>query len=123
MKEITLKTLSQTSAQEVFDFVSNHLLRQGVRSTTFNSRSANNCVYRGDQGRSCAAGCLIGDHEYSDRMEGLSWDDLARSGRVPRHHIELITELQKVHDLSKPEDWPSVLSKLALSLGLNYACS
>jgi hypothetical protein len=57
---ITLETLPQATAQEVFDQVATHLLTQRQRSTT-----KGNCAYRGDDGLKCAAGCLLGPDDGS----------------------------------------------------------
>ena len=69
---ITLKTLGQATAQEVFDQVSSHLLTQMKKS--INPKNPSLCVYHADSGLKCAAGCLISDDEYTPRMAALGWD-------------------------------------------------
>ena len=67
--KITLKTLEQATAQEVFDQVAEHMLTQYELSMLNDT-----CVYRGYSGLKCAAGCLIGDDEYNNElMEGFTW--------------------------------------------------
>lgn len=67
---ITLKTLPNASAQQVFDQVAAHLLTQKEKAKQFNT-----CKYRvehRDKVLKCAAGCLIGDDEYEGCFEGTS---------------------------------------------------
>ncbi len=110
---ITLKTLSQASAQEVFDQVANHLLVQNKRSI---SESSRNCMYRGHKNTFCAAGCLIADDEYDEKLETNSWAILINRHLVPAAHSSLIIELQVVHDNYYPIDW----KKRLINLGNNY---
>lgn len=113
---ITLKTLSDSTDQEVFDQVATHLLTQHQVSLA-NDRQ---CSYRGDNGLKCAAGCLIGDDEYNASfMEGHSWLRLRMEGIVPDEHWELVTELQKVHDLEEIENWQRELRFVAAQFHLN----
>src|SRR5690348_12910594 len=101
---ITLATLAQATAQEVFDQVAVHLLKQYRRSID----EKGNCFYRsvsyGGKTLMCAAGCLIADHEYRPEMDsgggtGTTWHALVRRQLVPVHATEmLIAELQRVHD-------------------------
>ena len=95
---ITLKTLEQASAQEVFDQVVNHLLQQGKKSQNETSGGDVLCAYRGFNGLKCAAGCLIADDEYKEWFEQRGWRDLVRDEFVPETHGMLIQELQGVHD-------------------------
>ena len=100
---ITLKTLPQATAQEVFDQVATHLLKQRVASRNFATEM---CAYRGAKGRKCAAGCLVSDEEYSTEMENLAWDQInypKRKFTVPQEHMKLITALQVVHDSADDE--------------------
>jgi hypothetical protein len=97
---ITLKTLPQATAQEVYDQVKTHLLTQNQMSL-----KGDRCMYRGPNGLKCAAGILIGDDEYSDAMEGVSWPGLIGMLHIPDTHELLIRELQMVHDWEEVEDW------------------
>lgn len=87
--------------QEIFDKVAKHLLKQKIRS--INPRLGV-CAYRSHfRGKKlmCAAGCLIRDSSYNKLMEYknplhvLVKNALYESGAV---HLELIVDLQKVHD-------------------------
>lgn len=110
---ITLKTLRQATAQQVFDQAKEHLLKQNCRSLTETKRSTYICSYRGANGTKCAGGCFIGDDEYSEDMEGESWDQLVLLGTVPFEHSFLIANLQDVHDLYVTDEWPDRLKELA----------
>lgn len=120
MKQITLATLAEATAQEVFDQVATHLLKQNEQS-----RSADDwCAYRGANGLMCAAGCLIADDEYKVAFDtggnapSKGWDSLIADGFVPRAHSELIQGLQHVHDCYPPDQWRSALARTASGFGL-----
>lgn len=112
---ITLKTLPQATAQEVFDQVAKHLLTQMKKSASESaSDSKDYCMYRGFDGTKCAAGCLIADDEYKLEFENHNWLHLSGSNYlVPEEHCYLITKLQDIHDYYKPEDWRVKLNNLA----------
>ena len=116
---ITLKTLPQATAQEVFDQITQHLLKQGKASQTING----SCRYRMEEPTrtlKCAAGCLIADDEYNSKFEGESWRELARLQAVPSYHEDLITSLQRLHDTCLVNEWPAKLKQLAYEYGLQY---
>lgn len=119
MNPITLATLPQASAQEVFDFVCHHLLTQEQPSTD----AAGNCVYHSLKGTKCAAGCLIEEGEYIQEMEKTNWSRLVVHGLVPEAHQELICHLQYVHDDRAPEDWKEALRKVPSHLALSDCIS
>lgn len=104
---ITLKTLASATAQEVFDQVAQHLLSQGQRSW-----SGSLCMYRHGNLR-CAAGCLIGDDEYSMDFEELLWTSLVRDGIAPEEHKHLIRCLQRTHDTFGAHEWREKLIGIA----------
>lgn len=118
---VTLKTLPKTTAQEVFDQVVSHLRNQGKQCKS----NDDGCVYRNDKGLKCAAGCLIGDDEYYDQFDypqsgDTTWKSLVREGLVPCTHIELISNLQDIHDHFEPNEWEEKFKKLAMTENLNY---
>jgi hypothetical protein len=108
---ITLATLPQATAQQVYDQVKAHLLKQGKKST--NPIVLMECLYRAPGGLKCAAGCLISDEEYNPQMEGRPWRSLITIKLTPSDHELLITELQYVHDDHDPEEWAQQLKDLA----------
>lgn len=118
--KITLKTLPQATAQQVFDQVARHLLTQGRKSVA-TEHGGSICVYRSPDGLKCAAGCLIADGEYSPKMEGIGWGGLIAEYAVPKQHANLVCALQHVHDRSMPGAWPSGLYEVACEFGLHTA--
>jgi hypothetical protein len=115
---ITLATLEQATAQEVFDQVAEHLLKQGKRCQDSDNKF---CVYRNDEGLKCAAGCLIGDDEYNFSLESNTWFDLTRFKKVPKTHDHLIRELQKIHDEYDVFQWREELATIAQLFQLDCA--
>lgn len=119
---ITLATLPQATAQEVFDQVKNHLLTQNAKSIMEGANGADGegCAYRGVRGLKCAAGCLIGDDEYKLSFENRTWGNLLHEQNFPLHHEALIRRLQYIHDAKDVSNWPYELKELAQEFHLNY---
>ncbi len=114
---ITLTTLPQASAQEVFDQVAIHLLTQGEKSVNGESCF---CRYKSDNNLKCAAGCLIADEEYVPKMDsGYNWHNLVAEELVPDNHCNLIRQLQIIHDQTNVEDWAKDLKNRAMIAGLS----
>jgi hypothetical protein len=119
------------TAQEIFDKVATHLLTQKVKShvkiptgcSTPGQENYLRCSYRGENGTSCAVGCLISDDDYSPRMEGAgSGDLLAYFPRACANmvgHANLLYSLQAVHDSSEPCKWREQLKLVADRYELN----
>lgn len=114
MKNITLATLPQATAQQVFNQVARHLLTQGKPALN----ELGKCSYRTTDGLSCAAGCLISDDEYAEMstkkavtsatrsgrgIEDATWHALSGAGYVPVEHEGLIDALQSAHDAARNE--------------------
>lgn len=117
---ITLKTLPQATAQQVFDQVTLHLIKQARKSTTGRSIDYSpGCAYRSPSGLKCAAGCLISDDEYSTDFEATNWDQLVNELKVPHEHAELILGLQKIHDIMEVHTWIDNLKSFASMHNLN----
>lgn len=74
-----------------------------------------NCVYRNPDGLRCAAGVLIPDDLYNPGIEGDAaehlevWDEMGYS----EDEIELIVELQYIHDQTPVDQWTKAFSRLA----------
>lgn len=106
--------------QEIFDTVSVHLLRQKKRSLRETEYSTE-CAYRGKDGLTCAAGVLIKDEHYRPELEGNTphdWDVQHAIGKsigrsLDKEDIELLTELQDVHDFSVISEWAEALEYIA----------
>jgi len=109
---VTLATLEQSTAQEVFDHIAKHLLTQKTQCI---GGPDNGCSYRNEEGMSCAAGCIMTDYEYRSGLEGRAWYDLINEGFVPKAHKDLIQDLQTIHDLRIISSWPRELQTLAAS--------
>ena len=117
MKRISLANLESATAQEVFDQVKTHLLKQNARSVSSEGKF---CLYRSASGLSCAAGCLMADKEYREEMDdnemdgGTAWGDLITRNLVPTtKHNNMIRCLQYIHDNHPLERWSSELKILA----------
>lgn len=110
---VTLATLEQATAREVFDQVKAHLLSQ---KQTCKGEDAK-CKYHSGDLR-CAAGCLISEEEYKPEFEGNSWSDLVRYYNKSRAHCELIQKLQDIHDTSPVYLWEKELNELEKELSL-----
>lgn len=99
--------------QETFDFVVQHLYRQG--------RPADDgyyCAYRTKDGLKCAAGCLIPDDMYSRRLEMRTVHQLILEGHtVPEEfskHYHMVKELQSIHDCwDSNHPFESIVSRLS----------
>ena len=115
---ITLKTLDKATEQDVFDQVVKHMLTQMERSLV--AKNSLTCLYKSPTGLKCAAGCLIGDDEYKEGMEGFSWDELVKKNIAPKKHSDLIRSLQSIHDGTYPYQWPKQLFNLSKELRLMF---
>lgn len=111
---ITLATLGNFTEQQVFEKVATHLLTQNAKSYGSGLES-DACKYRGEDGKMCAAGCLIAYDEYSSSMEGTNWT----ADIFPDTHKDLIVLLQAIHDIDEVEDWYEKLEELAFSHNLD----
>lgn len=106
-------------AQEIFDTVRDHLLKQMKKSKT-QGPAVTMCLYRSPKGLACAVGCLIPDSIYSEDMEGQDIEDLLAEGSWfgdqldhLRPHVELLMDLQEVHDTNYPSSWKKKLDAVA----------
>lgn len=105
--------------QELFNIVSAHLLKQNSKSTT-RVEWDDHCVYRGDDGKKCAIGCLIPDDKYSTDMEGQNChaDDIRDASGITDDTANLAESLQRLHDITEVIDWRTSLNAVAESYGL-----
>lgn len=95
-----------TEAQDIFDYVAEHLIRQGRAAMMPSKLSLREtiCAYRSEDGCSCAVGCLIADDEYSPNMERMGIESLVHvfegSPAIQRFlpNKTLLSRLQGVHD-------------------------
>lgn len=126
-RRVTLATLADATAQEVFDQVARHLRKQGAKSLISRDTPSrlvpDACAYRGKGGMMCAAGCLIADDEYGEWMEFQTWDMLSRVGHVKKAHGGLIRALQAAHDMPDAalDAFRANLTNVANAFGLSPA--
>lgn len=108
MKTITINNLAESTTEEVFEYIRHHLLTQMQQSK--NDKGI--CFYRNEQGLKCAAGCLIPDDMYYPDLEYRKWHSLVTQEFAPEDHMELIQEMQRIHDRYDPITWEMYLDKL-----------
>lgn len=89
-------------AQEIFNKVAAHLLKQGRPA-----REEDRCRYRTTDGLSCAVGCLIPDELYSPSFEGSGASKVIRELYARGHadwyeHQALLEGFQWAHDENCP---------------------
>lgn len=102
--------------QQIFDTVVNHLRKQGRKCEI-----GGTCMYRGLDGQKCAAGILIPDSAYLSDMEGRRVEELVYfQFKYSKQELELIGELQKIHDKFHPASWEDGFRRIARNKGLDY---
>lgn len=108
--------------QEVYDKVKAHLLTQNAKSISSNGM----CKYRMQRStKKCAIGCLIPDALYSKDIEGEGVYTLAQDEELGLKDffadvsIDLLVDLQCMHDGNKVSSWPTVLKEIAKEYDLN----
>lgn len=90
------ENINNSSCQEIYDKVLNHLVKQGKKSID------SYCKYRGPDNTSCAVGCLIPDDEYTPELEGSGGiKSIACSIKlnIESNKLDLLQELQILHDV------------------------
>lgn len=133
MKRITIHNLATSTAQQVFDFVAAHLLKQNLKCEGLGLITGSTiCFYRVETDnkqkvKKCAAGALIPRCDYTPDMERKSWGDwLSDHAELvggERWHEKLICDLQEVHDTFDVASWPERLRLLATghNLAVNFS--
>jgi len=101
--EQNIKIKSLEDRAEIFNYVIDHLRKQGEPS--FSDR--NMCAYRGVGGTMCAVGALIADDEYNPKWENKKVDQLLDENLLPprlKHQffqdLAMLKDLQHFHDYS-----------------------
>jgi len=107
--------------QEIFDTSALHLLNQNKKSLKLDNNEF--CMYRGPEGLQCAIGPLIPDSKYSKKMENMSAKTLMSNYPMLKEHLggnlELLIELQDVHDNCSVGEWLTELKGVARANKLN----
>ncbi len=107
--------------QTTFDRVVSHLRRQNAKAMG----AYGLCLYRAANGRRCAVGCLIPDGMYSPSLEGQSLE-LETSGELRAiledegHDVNLVRQLQMIHDTVLIHHWETEFAKLAAKHNLDF---
>lgn len=95
--------------QELLNKVWKHLRKQGRQARNPINDS---CAYRGDDGTTCAIGCLISDRYYNPSMEGCTAgmikNDIPLLRRFSSHFLN---ELQSTHDNASEESFVQEIDK------------
>jgi hypothetical protein len=115
--------------QALFDEVALGLLEQNAKSAG-EVESTETCMYRDPDGLKCAVGMVIADEHYSPTFEGVAalnykvCDALIASGRITGPNdcrLDLLAQLQEVHDHIQVVNWPGALRRLAEKWSLSPA--
>jgi len=112
--------------QQTFDMVVQGLRKQGCKSISENGEV---CMYRGAGGAKCAAGMLIPDEDYKPEFEFKILEKVESTNSTANelracigknHDIELVRELQLIHDIYNIEAWEQRWKDLAFGYNLTY---
>jgi hypothetical protein len=110
------------TARDIYERVRSHLLTQQAVSEDENG----SCRLRSGEGRKCAIGSLVADTVYQPEIEGIgiSYYRHAKDGSLLRALyasevnaydpaiVELLIELEEVHDDFGVEEWPNLLAQV-----------
>jgi hypothetical protein len=110
--------------QEIFNKVRNHLLTQNQKSIHPINRpdGSPNCQYKTETGLMCAIGCLFPEGFDTSEVEGCYAGNervvsiLLNSGILEKRSsriINLLVELQRIHDSYNVSYWPEKLKEIA----------
>ena len=124
-----IPNVATASLQEIFDFVVSNLLKQNAKSVS--EEHPDECLYRGPNGKKCAAGFLISDSRYSKSLEGQNiyyiinaiMPDFDSNNSEHFSKRALIVNLQEIHDEIDEEDWKEAFKRLAkiTKLSINFS--
>jgi len=118
---MNLTTINNYSLQEIFDFISNHLLTQNERSGDVGYRKMFSCKYKSSTGLKCAVGCLMSDEEYDVKLEGYGINsNKFNKFNISEDRKDLLRALQMIHDSIKPDSWKRELEMFAKNLHLEF---
>ena len=117
-----LSPITMLSPKDIYQRVSEHLLTQRAVSEDDNG----SCRLRSPEGRKCAIGSLVCDDVYEPELEGvgISYYRHAQDGKLLQalfasnvnaydpNIIDLLIELEEVHDYADIDEWPELLAAL-----------
>lgn len=96
---------------ETIKIVRDHLLKQAKRAVGKDGL----CKYRAEDGSRCAAGCLIPDEEYTEKLEAVGVRKLQRRWKLQDwygHNLAVVERLQNMHDYVAPAYWEDAFNRL-----------
>ena len=121
----------QVTAQQVLDTVVQHLLTQNAKALN----DEGYCQFHTDSGRKCAVGCLIPDDRYTPDIENaciIVHGERESANVVALHELldelglgesgtlQLLRDLQDVHDDEQVSQWKMELRHVAKNHNLKY---
>ena len=122
--------LHTCSMQELFDYITRGLLKQG-RPSAIGKEGSFACLYRGPNGLKCAAGLVLPDEFYRPDMEGAGISSIRYFENLTMEKHDLLQDLQGAHDntarvaLDSLAEWKELLvnrlEQLAKQYGLQFA--
>ena len=100
--EETAKIKLLTNPTDVFNYVVDHMQKQGKQSLF---EGGDTCAYRGDGGTMCAVGCLMTDDEYDPSWENKGITVLVEQNMLNpdlkkriEPNLQMLSDLQLLHD-------------------------
>jgi hypothetical protein len=121
LKKVTIDRIDDFSQQEIFDFVVDHLRRQGETALNLDG----DCVYLNGKGQSCAGGCMIPVELYKKEIEGRGmsevsfWKAIGLDIPESTEKVMLLQNLQFAHDAGV-SNWDKQLRNVADQYKLNF---
>lgn len=110
------------TAQEMFDKVAVHMVTQNKKSLNEHGF----CRYRGEGNTKCAAGCLLSDEDYNIDFEGgTTYSPIVQPTFIKIvgvENLDLLRELQQIHDDVVPNQWTISLRNIAKKYALLTDC-
>lgn len=107
-------------AQEIFNKTTDHLRLQQKRATNKYGEP----MYLNDDGLMCSVGCLLSSDELIRSPSGnvahmlKTALDSTKTDLGP--HLELLNDLQVLHDKGDPTVWEQMLKQVALKYNLTF---
>ncbi len=117
-RRVRPKRNRELSAQQIYNKVKKHLLKQGVQSLS----PSGSCMMLSPTGLRCAVGCLLPPSDYTSGVSRYAMNKpfltkLKRRGVDYTKHGKLLSQLTIAHD-SGSSDWASALQRVAIANGL-----
>jgi hypothetical protein len=110
--------------KKIMNIVETHMLKQMKRSVS----SDGSCAYRGENGLKCAVGALINDEHYDKSFDTNSvpvWDasilnaiEASLDEKLNESNVDLLNELQSIHDTCEPHEWVTELDAAKEEFGI-----